>query len=263
MVKADTADGRGAVWQSSAMGAGTTAYFTALANDATTRLTPPPDGFAHGASAERHGIGTVAPCQRFSAALFVEKEGFDPRWESAGLRELFDIAIMSTKGMPVTAVRALAERFTAAGVPILVLHDFDKSGFAILNTLRNDTRRYKFKAASRVIDLGIGLADIHEHLGRKRACVCQRGARQCAGRRGARLARHGTRCAGARCTRPRCASSSAPAPVAPDAAPRAKPDPSASPAWSHRAARPSAPGSRTALCRSSRPRSPPGGTRTA
>ena len=47
-------------------------------------------------------------------------------------------------------------------VPLLVLHDFDKSGFSIVGTLRRSTRRYRFGHghASRVIDLGLRLEDV-------------------------------------------------------------------------------------------------------
>jgi hypothetical protein len=44
-------------------------------------------------------------------------------------------------------------------VTILVCHDFDKSGFSILHTLQSDTRRYKFKARPKVVDLGLRLTD--------------------------------------------------------------------------------------------------------
>jgi hypothetical protein len=67
---------------------------------------------------------------------------------------------MSSKGMSVTAARQLVEALTEQGVTILVLHDFDKSGFTIMNTLRTDTRRYRFKTAPKVIDLGLTLADV-------------------------------------------------------------------------------------------------------
>ena len=47
-------------------------------------------------------------------------------------------------------------------MPLLVLHDFDKSGFSIVGTLRRCTRRYRFGHghASRVIDLGLRLEDV-------------------------------------------------------------------------------------------------------
>ena len=46
-----------------------------------------------------------------------------------------------------------------AGIPLLVLHDFDKAGFSILGTLIRDTRRYSFGHDHQVIDLGLRLED--------------------------------------------------------------------------------------------------------
>jgi hypothetical protein len=45
------------------------------------------------------------------------------------------------------------------GVKLLVLHDFDKTGFSILNTLVTDTWRYQYANKIEVIDLGIRLED--------------------------------------------------------------------------------------------------------
>jgi hypothetical protein len=104
---------------------------------------------------------TRGPRHRFGAILFVEKEGFLPLFKAVHLAERFDIAIMSTKGMSVTASRLLVERLCSEhGVPLLVLHDFDKSGFSIVGTLRRDTRRYTFAKQIDVIDLGLRLADV-------------------------------------------------------------------------------------------------------
>ena len=105
---------------------------------------------------------TVGPKDRFGAILFIEKEGFTPLLEAVQLAERHDLAIMSTKGMSVTASRELVERVCSLGVPLLVLHDFDKSGFSIVGTLRRSTRRHQFAPghASRVIDLGLRLEDV-------------------------------------------------------------------------------------------------------
>ena len=110
---------------------------------------------------ERHHP-TIGPKDRFGAVLFVEKEGFNPLFEAVQLAERHDLAIMSTKGMSVTASRELVEYVCGLGVPLLVLHDFDKSGFSIVGTLRRSTRRYQFRHghASRVIDLGLRLEDV-------------------------------------------------------------------------------------------------------
>jgi hypothetical protein len=68
---------------------------------------------------------------------------------------------MSTKGMSVTAARELVDNLCGDhGIPLLVLHDFDKSGFSIIGTLRRKTRRYTFANRIRVIDLGLRLADV-------------------------------------------------------------------------------------------------------
>ena len=48
---------------------------------------------------------TSGPRNRFGAILFIEKEGFKPLLDAARIAERFDIAIMSTKGMSVTASR--------------------------------------------------------------------------------------------------------------------------------------------------------------
>jgi hypothetical protein len=90
----------------------------------------------------------------------VEKEGFHELLKAARIAERYDVAIFSTKGMTVTAARLLAERLAEKGVTILVLHDFDKSGFSILHTLRADTRRYKYRTRPLVEDLGLRLEDV-------------------------------------------------------------------------------------------------------
>lgn len=105
-------------------------------------------------------LNTTGPALRYRFALFVEKEGFNPLLEKAQIPERYDLALLSTKGMSVTAARQLVERLSEEGVTIFVLHDFDKSGFTICHTLQNDTRRYRFKAAPNVIDLGLRLADV-------------------------------------------------------------------------------------------------------
>jgi DNA topoisomerase VI subunit B len=109
---------------------------------------------------ERH-YPTIGPKHRYSAILFIEKEGFMPLFEAVKLAQRYDIAIMSTKGMSVTASRELLDSVCKNhGVPLLVLHDFDRSGFSILGTLHLDTRRYQYNNRIRVIDLGIRLEDI-------------------------------------------------------------------------------------------------------
>jgi DNA topoisomerase VI subunit B len=105
-------------------------------------------------------ISTKGPANRFLFALFVEKEGFDALLERADVANRFDLALMSTKGMSVTAARKLIDDLSQQGVTVLVLHDFDKSGFSIVHTLRTSRRRYKFKTRPNVIDLGLRLEDV-------------------------------------------------------------------------------------------------------
>jgi DNA topoisomerase VI subunit B len=107
-----------------------------------------------------HACPTMGPSNRYAYVLFIEKEGFYPLLEAARIAERWDLAIMSTKGMSVTAARQLVEKLSEQGVTILVCHDFDKSGFSILHTLQSDTRRYTFKTRPKVIDLGLRLADV-------------------------------------------------------------------------------------------------------
>ena len=77
--------------------------------------------------------------------LFIEKEGFDDLFDAVQLRERYDLAIMSTKGMSVTAARELVDGYGQAGIPVFVLHDFDKSGLSIAHTLGTSSRRYTFQ----------------------------------------------------------------------------------------------------------------------
>jgi hypothetical protein len=105
-------------------------------------------------------VPTLGPRNRYSFVLFIEKEGFNPLLESINLADRYDLAIMSTKGMSVTAARSLVERLSRDGVTILVLHDFDKAGFSIVNTLQTDTRRYQFTRSPKVVDIGLRLEDV-------------------------------------------------------------------------------------------------------
>lgn len=108
-------------------------------------------------------IETIGPEGRYGAVLYIEKEGFMPLLERAGLKEKFDVSIMSCKGMSVTAARQLADRTCARyDIPLLILHDFDVSGFSIAKTLCSDTRRYSFRHKPRTIDLGLRLDDVNE-----------------------------------------------------------------------------------------------------
>jgi hypothetical protein len=109
---------------------------------------------------EKH-YPTAGPNDRFGAILYTEKEGFDPLFEEVRLAERYDIAPMSNKGMSVTASRELVQELCATyNIPLLVLHDFDISGFSIFGTLRSNTRRFTYSRTFKVIDLGLRLVDI-------------------------------------------------------------------------------------------------------
>ena len=109
-------------------------------------------------------VATSGPEGRYSAVLFIEKEGFEPIFKAAGIYERFDLAPMSTKGMSVTAARQLIEELCGVrGLPLFVLHDFDKSGFSIHETLINDTERYEFKTPlERVVEIGLRLDHVEQ-----------------------------------------------------------------------------------------------------
>ncbi|MCH8227626.1 MAG: hypothetical protein IIC63_04335 [Proteobacteria bacterium] len=106
---------------------------------------------------------TKGPRNRFGAILFLEKEGFAPLLKKVKLAQRYDIAIMSTKGLSVTAARRLVDEICDHGdVPLLIARDFDKAGFSIASTLQNDTRRYQFMHDINVIDLGLRLDDVEK-----------------------------------------------------------------------------------------------------
>jgi hypothetical protein len=119
------------------------------------------DSVIDGISFGRH-CDTVGPDNRYRFALYIEKEGFDPLFESARLAERFDLAIFSSKGMSTTACRQLVDELSEQGVTIPVLHDFDKPGFSIVHTLQSNTRRFQFRNTPNVIDLGLRLTDVQE-----------------------------------------------------------------------------------------------------
>jgi hypothetical protein len=105
-------------------------------------------------------ITTCGPDGSFGAVLYVEKEGFMPLFKRVRLAKRYDIAIMSAKGMSNTASRTLIDAICRRDVSLLVLHDFDSAGIIIRDTLENDTRRYSYKNAPHVIDLGLQYLDI-------------------------------------------------------------------------------------------------------
>ena len=60
-----------------------------------------------------------------------------------------------------TASRELVQAMSVLyALPVLVLHDFDVSGFTIFGTLGKSTRRFKYDKPPKVVDLGLRMADI-------------------------------------------------------------------------------------------------------
>ena len=100
-------------------------------------------------------INTVGPVNRYGAVLFIEKEGFDDQLKDAGIMEKWDIAIMSSKGIPNAATCNVG---AMVDVPVLALHDFDLAGFKIVNTLRKGARLSR--GIHNLIDIGLRLEDI-------------------------------------------------------------------------------------------------------
>src|SRR5208283_184903 len=116
-------------------------------------------------------VDVIGPSGNFSAVLFCEKEGFGPLFKAVNLVNRYDLMIVSTKGVSVTAARRLIDTVSGdSGLPLFVLHDFDFAGFLILGTLQRDTRRYQFSNAIEVVDLGLRVADI-TGLGREPAAA--------------------------------------------------------------------------------------------
>ena len=65
--------------------------------------------------------------------------------------------------MSTTAARLLLDRRVDRGVErVLVLHDFDVSGFSICGTLGTDSGRYTFKHKVPIVDIGLRLTDVEE-----------------------------------------------------------------------------------------------------
>ena len=102
-------------------------------------------------------INTSGPYLRYGSCLFIEKEGFGPLLKAAQISERYDMAIASTKGMPVAALCDLISNLKRYGIKIYAVHDFDKSGFSILSTLKKGARGST--GSGDIVDLGFRLQD--------------------------------------------------------------------------------------------------------
>jgi hypothetical protein len=106
-------------------------------------------------------VDVIGPAGNLAGIVFCEKEGFGPLFKAVNLADRYDLMIVSSKGVSVTAARRLIDVVCGDhDLPLFVLHDFDVAGFLILGTLQRDTRRYQFSNAFEVVDLGLRLADI-------------------------------------------------------------------------------------------------------
>jgi hypothetical protein len=106
-------------------------------------------------------VDVIGPSGGFAGVLFCEKEGFSSLFKAVNLANRYDLMIVSSKGVSVTAARRLVD--TVCGdydLPLFTLHDFDVAGFLILATLQRDTRRFQFSNNLKVVDLGLRIADI-------------------------------------------------------------------------------------------------------
>ena len=116
---------------------------------------------------------SLAAGQRYQAVLYIEKEGFAPQLKEARIAEQFDVAILSCKGQSVVAARRFVDQVCRidGGVPLFVVHDFDKAGFEISQRLTkvsdwakaNNRVTYMFQNEINVFDLGLRLEDVQKY----------------------------------------------------------------------------------------------------
>ena len=116
---------------------------------------------------------SLAAGQRYQGVVYIEKEGFDPMMAEARIAERFDIATLSCKGQSVVAARRLADHVcrVGGGVPLFIVHDFDKAGFEIAQNLTSVSERaeeaglvrYRFENEIDVTDLGLRLGDVEQY----------------------------------------------------------------------------------------------------
>jgi DNA topoisomerase VI subunit B len=107
-------------------------------------------------------IVTRGPAGRYDGVLYIEKEGFMPQIERAGIAERFDIAVLSDEGMSTVAGRRLVDDVCGRlDKPLFTLHDFDVTGFDIQHRISNSNERYRFRHTIKtVIDFGLRLDDV-------------------------------------------------------------------------------------------------------
>ncbi len=98
------------------------------------------------------------PDDRFAGVLFIEKEGFLPLLQDAGIPRKYDLAVMGCKGQSVEAARHLID-VLCEHRPLFIVQDFDKAGFQIAAALTQDSDVYTFRNKINALDLGLSLED--------------------------------------------------------------------------------------------------------
>ena len=120
---------------------------------------------SHTADAAWHKIATAfvedfePPEYYYDKVLFVEKRGVAEDLAEAGLGEAWDLAIIASPGFGSEADRNLLRLLAEEGYQILVLHDLDVNGFAILANVQDGNRRVA-GVDCEVVDLGLRLEEI-------------------------------------------------------------------------------------------------------
>jgi hypothetical protein len=148
----------------------------------------------HGSHAVELGTKAVRtyldsrPGDKFGNVLVLEKKGFEELIQSAGIAERFDVGVMSLEGISTVAARLLLDELAPRLHKVVILHDFDVSGFSIYGTLTTDGPRYKFKNRIDAVDLGLRLKDV-EAMGLESERVAHPRGKWAA--RAATLKRHG------------------------------------------------------------------------
>jgi hypothetical protein len=98
------------------------------------------------------------PRERFAAVLFIEKEGFLPMLQDAGILRKYDLAVMGCKGQSVEAARRLID-VLCKDRPLFIVRDFDKAGFHIAAAVTRNSKVYTFQNEIHVTDFGLRLVD--------------------------------------------------------------------------------------------------------
>lgn len=107
----------------------------------------------------------TSPERRFGGILFVEKEGFNQAIIESGLLEKYDIALASTKGNSVIALRVLLDEMVSRNpnFKVFTMTDFDISGTSIKTTLTKDNElRYTFRNHIRTIPICVSWPQAEE-----------------------------------------------------------------------------------------------------